>query len=168
MEIKLLLPTIDDAHFWLKVRTQPSTQNNNPIGILNLEELKRQVGESNQPMSKKQKAHRYFIQSAEQWAGVISLKDINWDSGVAELGYLIDETFQSKGVATEAVRQIVKIAFNEGNLNKIKATTIVQNVPSYRVLEKNSFKKEGVLRQEFLVQGKLHDVFLWSLLKSDL
>lgn len=167
MEIKLLLPENDDVEFWLKVRSQASTQKNNPIGILSLNQLSQQINDSNQSILKRQKIHRFIIHYENQKAGVISLKDINWDSGVAEVGYLIDEAFHNKGIASEAVKLIVKMAFGKGGLNKLKATTILQNLPSNRVLEKNGFKVEGILRQEFLVQNNLHDVYMWSILKSE-
>ena len=168
MDLKLVFPTPKDADFWLKVRIQPSTQNNNPIGVLSLEDLSKQISESNQPISKKQKTLRFFIKRENQWVGVIALKDINWNSGVGEVGYLIDESYHNQGIASEALKQLIEIAFFDGGLNRIKATTIVENTSSNRVLEKNGFKKEGILRQEFLVKNKLHDVIMWAVLKSDL
>lgn len=140
MKIDLVLPQPEDAGLWLKVRGQKSTQEKNPIGILSEEKLREQIAASNSPISEKKAAHRYFIQdTSRNFAGVISLKDINWESGVCEIGYLIAEDYQGKGVATEAVRLILKKAFEAG-IKKVKATTSVKNAASYRVLQKNGIR----------------------------
>lgn len=164
--ITLISPKPDDAWFWLSVRSQASTQNNNPIGILSEEKLKQQIAESNQDISEKKSAHRYFIKFDDEFAGVISLKDINWDSGLCEIGYLIAEKFHGQGVATQAVRMILQKGFEAG-LRKIKATTSVPNVASYRVLQKNGFSLEGCFKDEFLIQGRHQDVYAWGLLKKN-
>lgn len=164
--ILLISPKPDDAWFWLNVRSQASTQNNNPIGVLSEEKLKQQITESNKEISEKKSVHRYFIQANNEFAGVISLKDINWETGICELGYLIAEKFHGQGVATQAVNRIIQKGFEVG-LRKIKATTSVSNVASYRVLQKNGFSLEGCLKGEFLIQGQYQDVYTWGLLKEN-
>jgi RimJ/RimL family protein N-acetyltransferase len=42
-----------------------------------------------------------------------------------------------------------------------------ENLASARVLEKNSFKLEGKLRQHFLKDGRLLDALSYGLLKED-
>jgi RimJ/RimL family protein N-acetyltransferase len=161
MNVELVLPTPDGAGFWLKVRSQKTTQENNPIGILSEEKLRQQIIESSFQISERKSVHRYFIQTPTgNFTGVISLKDINWESGVCEIGYLIAEEYQGKGVASEAVEKILEKAFAAG-ISKIKATTSVHNTPSYRVLQRNGFRIEGFLRNEFVVQGNPHDAYLW-------
>lgn len=160
--IKLISPKPEEAWFWLKVRTQKSTQNNNPIGILSEDKLRSQICESNSEIHEKKSVHRYYIQAKESdFAGVISLKDINWDSGVCEIGYLIAEEYHNKGVASQAVKLILQKAFTAG-IKKVKATTFVKNVASYKVLQKNGFSLEGYLKNEVLIQGQLQDMYLWA------
>ncbi|MBL7670310.1 MAG: GNAT family N-acetyltransferase [Bdellovibrionaceae bacterium] len=160
--MKLISPQPDDAWFWLQVRSQESTQANNPIGILSEEKLRIQISESNSDISDKKSVHRYFIQVSEkEFAGVISLKDINWESGVCEIGYLIAEKYQNQGVASKAVALIMEKAFAVG-IKKIKATTFIKNVASYKVLQKNGFILEGHLKNEVLIQGQLQDMYLWA------
>ncbi len=162
MTVNLVSPMPDDAGFWLKVRSQKSTQDNNPIGILSEEKLRSQIVESNSEISERKSTHRYYIQTDDQnFAGVISLKDINWESGVCEIGYLIAEEYQGQGIASQSVRLILQRAFDSG-IKKIKATTSAKNTASYRVLQKNGFTLEGYLKNEFLVKGQPHDVYLWA------
>lgn len=160
--ITLVSPKTDDAWFWLQVRSQKSTQLNNPIGVLSEDKLRQQIIESNSDLSEKKSVHRYYIQlDGNDFAGVISLKDINWESGVCEIGYLISEKFQNKGVASQAISLIMQKAFAVG-LKKIKATTFVKNVASYKALEKNGFVLEGYLKNEVIIQGRLEDMYLWA------
>ncbi len=166
LEINLASPQPEDAHLWLQVRSQKSTQENNPIGILSVETLRQQILDSNSEITKRKTVHRYFIYTSQpDFAGVISLKDIHWDSGVCELGYLIAEKYQNKGVATQAVALIMQKAFSAG-IRKIKATTFVNNVGSYKVLQKNGFVLEGLLKNEVLIQGHLQDMYSWAAYSS--
>jgi ribosomal-protein-alanine N-acetyltransferase len=162
LNIKLVSPRPEDVHFWLQVRSQKSTQENNPIGVLSTENLRQQISESNLDLTHRKSAHRYYIQTEEgTFAGVISLKDINWNSGVCDLGYLIDEKFQNRGIATQAVALIMQKAFSSG-LQKIKATTFTKNIASFKVLQKNGFVLEGTLKNEVLIQGNLEDLYTWA------
>lgn len=160
--ITLISPQPKDAWFWLQVRSQASTQANNPIGILSKDKLRTQITESNLDIAEKKSVHRYYIQTNDNdFAGVISLKDINWESGVCEIGYLIAEKYQNQGVASRAVALILQKAAVAG-LKKVKATTFVKNVASYKVLQKNGFYLEGYLKNEVIIQGQLQDIYLWA------
>jgi ribosomal-protein-alanine N-acetyltransferase len=45
--------------------------------------------------------------------------------------------------------------------------TDVDNVPSQRVLEKNWFKREGVLRKRTFNRGQYGDEYMYSLLREE-
>ncbi len=162
VDLNLISPKPEDVHFWLQVRAQKSTQENNPIGVLTEEKLRQQISESNSDLCHKKSTHRFYIQmDSQHHVGVIALKDINWESGVCELGYLIAEPFQGRGIASQAVALITAKAFENG-IKKVKATTYVNNVASFKVLQKNGFILEGTLKNEVLIQGKLQDMFIWA------
>lgn len=74
MKIELISPRPDDAGFWLRIRQQRSTQENNPVGVLDEAALAKMIEESNQPFSAKMAAHRFFIALENgEHAGFISL-----------------------------------------------------------------------------------------------
>jgi len=52
-------------------------------------------------------------------------------------------------------------------LNRLYAYHMTRNPASRRVLEKNGFRKEGVLRQRVRKWGKFEDVALWAFLRED-
>lgn len=86
----------------------------------------------------------------------------------AELGYRMeDERFKRKGLMSEAVRAVIDYGFRRLDLNRLDALVGVGNVPSLRLMEKNGFVREGVLRQHMLVGGAFVDSVLFSKLREE-
>jgi ribosomal-protein-alanine N-acetyltransferase len=74
---------------------------------------------------------------------------------------------RNKGYGTEAITIIVDYLFLSKQLERIQATTDVTNKPSQRVLEKNQFKKEGIIRKAEFIRGQWRDEYLYSILKEE-
>lgn len=55
---------------------------------------------------------------------------------------------------SEAVRQICEIAFEELDIVRITGQVYEPNAASRRVLEKNGFELEGILKKQFLKRVK--------------
>jgi ribosomal-protein-alanine N-acetyltransferase len=75
----------------------------------------------------------------------------------AVLGYRIAESAGGKGYASEAVRQLVEIAFGELGLFRIEADARVENVGSARVLLRNGFVQYGHSKRSFELAGIWYD-----------
>lgn len=86
----------------------------------------------------------------------------------AELGYYIAEKYWGKGIMTEAVIQICKYVFEKSDIIRIYAEPFAYNAASCRVLEKAGFQYEGTLRSNAVKNGKLIDMKMYSLLKTDI
>lgn len=95
---------------------------------------------------------------------VVKKKDIRKKD--SELGYYLGKEFCSRGIMTEAVRQILPLSFNRLDIIRISAYTFAENIASQRVLEKNSFIKEGIAKNSFFKNNQIHDEFLFSILKE--
>ena len=61
--------------------------------------------------------------------------------GRVEIGYGTYEDFQGKGYMTEAVGALVQWALVQPGVKSAVASTEKNNIPSFRVLEKNEFHK---------------------------
>jgi RimJ/RimL family protein N-acetyltransferase len=73
-----------------------------------------------------------------QLAGRFSLKPAN-SYGLAdgtELGYRLYPEFWGRGLATEGARAMIRSGFEDLGLDRIVATTMTDNISSWRVLEK--------------------------------
>jgi len=66
------------------------------------------------------------------------------DESRAEMGYWVGGPFWNQGYATEAVRQLVKLAFSELGFERVFATPLERNVASQQVLRKNGFELNRV------------------------
>ena len=86
----------------------------------------------------------------------------------AELGYYIAEEYWGKGIMTEAVKQICKYVFDKSDIVRIYAEPFAHNMASCRVLEKAGFQYEGTLRSNAVKNGKVIDMKMYSLLKSEI
>jgi RimJ/RimL family protein N-acetyltransferase len=84
-----------------------------------------------------------------------------------EIGYALLPNERNKGYGTETIRMIVDYLFLAKPVVRIQATTDVRNRPSQRVLDKNEFKREGVIRKADFVRGQWRDEYLYSILREE-
>ena len=83
----------------------------------------------------------------------------------AEIGYWLGEPYWGKGIATEAVRQMIEYTFYYFDIIRLYAEVFETNKASMRVLEKNGFYLEGVRRKAVLKNGVLMDDYIWVKLR---
>lgn len=81
----------------------------------------------------------------------------------AELGYWLGRRHWGKGLMTRAVGAYLPWVMVELDVSRLQASVLDFNIASARVLEKNGFVEEGVLRSAVLKRGLYHDlrVFGW-------
>jgi ribosomal-protein-alanine N-acetyltransferase len=84
-----------------------------------------------------------------------------------ELGYWVAEPFWGRGIAVEASRAVLELAFRMFEPQRMQARVIAGNAASSRVLEKLNFRHEGTLRAALLRRGQFEDVMMYSLLRSE-
>lgn len=86
----------------------------------------------------------------------------------AEIGYYIAEEYWGKGIMTKAVQQACEQVFKKSNLIRIYAEPFAENTASCRVLEKAGFRYEGTLRSNAVKCGKVIDMKIYSLLRTEI
>ena len=100
--------------------------------------------------------------------GDCGLRLIDWKSRKAEFFITIGEKeFWGKGLGSDALRIVIRLAFDKMNLNRLWLSVLVDNPRAVRCYEKCGFVREGSLRQESYVDGKYRDVLLMALLRED-
>ncbi len=88
--------------------------------------------------------------------------------GMIEIGYMISEpALRGKGYVSEAARLLVDYLFSTKTVERLQATTSVENLASQHVLEKLGFKREGVLRSSYFLNGHYDDSVIFSLLRGE-
>lgn len=98
--------------------------------------------------------------------GTCGFHALEKDHFKAEIGYELHPDHWGSGVMTEVISIVVDYGFNEMGLNRIEAFYDPLNHASRRVLEKNGFKFEGILRKRFFEKGKFVDAAISALLKE--
>jgi RimJ/RimL family protein N-acetyltransferase len=85
----------------------------------------------------------------------------------AEIGFWLGEELWGRGIMTEAVGAVTRYGFQTLGLERIYAEVFAWNPPSMRVLEKNGYTREGILRSSAIKDGRIIDQFVWAITSSD-
>lgn len=107
--------------------------------------------------------------SIEIGVGTIILSDIDYINGVAQVHIKMDkDTGRGKGYGTDALKAVVKYAFNEMRLNCIYADVLAYNEISQKLFQKVGFTRDGVLRARAFKNGHHFDVYSYSILRDEI
>ena len=85
----------------------------------------------------------------------------------AEMGYCLARPLWGQGIMTRAVGILCREAFARFDLARIYASVYSPNAASARVLEKNGFTLEGVLRNHVWKEETLMDEKFYGLLREE-
>ena len=83
------------------------------------------------------------------------------------VGYFLYPEFWSKGYATEALKEVIRFAFEEGDVFRIEASCKKENAGSEKVMIKCGMIKEGDFKSCTWHDGKIKDRVSYRLLKSE-
>ncbi|HYI11040.1 MAG TPA: GNAT family protein [Thermoanaerobaculia bacterium] len=99
--------------------------------------------------------------------GNASLHDIDWVSRTSAFGLFIGEpTAWNRGFGSDAIRTLVRFAFDEMNLQKLRINIFDYNDRAKHVLDAQGFVQEGRLRREFYRDGAFHDIVIHSIFRD--
>ena len=79
------------------------------------------------------------------------------EAAEAELGWVFDPTHHGRGLATEAIRALFRICFDDLRLHRVIAICFTANEPSWRLME-----RVGMRREAHHVQDSLHRDHGWQ------
>ena len=82
------------------------------------------------------------------------------------VGYLLITDYWSKGIMTEAAKEICRIAFDKLDIIRITGVYYEPNVASGRVLEKVGFEYEGTRKNGVTKGDKTYNLCMTGLLKE--
>jgi len=106
-----------------------------------------------------------------QMAGRFSLKPAHSYglTGGTELGYRLYPAFWGLGLASEGARALIRSAFERLHLDRVVATTMADNIGSWRVLEKCGLRRVRTFYYEDadLMPGAEHGDYVYELTRSD-
>jgi [ribosomal protein S5]-alanine N-acetyltransferase len=83
------------------------------------------------------------------------------------VGYWVGEAWNGRGLASEALGEIVAIAFGELGLHRIQAETLLHNIASQRVLAHHGFERFGMAPKYLNIAGQWQDHEMYQLIRND-
>ena len=97
--------------------------------------------------------------------GNIKLGPISFENKTADISYFIGEKkYWNKGITTKAIKLIVNLAKKKFKLKKLQAGHWKNNFASGKVLLKNKFKLEGILKSQIQTKKGRVDRYLYGLI----
>ena len=86
----------------------------------------------------------------------------------AEIGWCLDPAHTGHGYATEAVRELLRIAFEELGLHRVFAQCFAANEASWRLMERLGMRREQHTKKESLHRsGEWMDGMMYALLAEE-
>ena len=100
--------------------------------------------------------------------GMVDLGGIEWNHGDAFVGIGIGEhELWGKGYGTDAMREVLRFAFDELNLHRVSLDVFEYNPRGYQSYLKCGFKEEGRARQFLQRDGRRWDLIYMGILHSE-
>jgi ribosomal-protein-alanine N-acetyltransferase len=87
-------------------------------------------------------------------AGLIYIKELDWDKKQGEFAYCIGYTFEGQGLTSKAVKVLSKHAFENLGLETLQIISHKSNLGSVKVAINNNFEWQKTLRNEFTPIGE--------------
>jgi RimJ/RimL family protein N-acetyltransferase len=154
---------------FIEWRNQPLSVRHNPLNPMTADQIAKMLATEGSDLGdlKKHESYRWFIALESHLVGSVSLKNISHSMAYAEIGYGVAQAHHRRGIATAAVGLLMRKVFTETALRKLMAFVHDKNQASRRVLEKLGFRKEGLLLEHYLINGRPENEILYSLLKRE-
>ncbi len=168
-DIQLAPASTDYAKVFYQWRNESHTRKYNPIRDFSLREVRYNLAKSATSLKTLEESvsYRWFIMLEKNLVGTISLGEVNLTMKLAEIGYMIGEAHYGKGIATAALKKWTEFVFANTDLRKLTASVAEENFPSIRVLEKVGYKKEGLLKEHYLINDKPVNQAIFGLLRRE-
>lgn len=86
---------------------------------------------------------------------------------IAEVGFLFAPAAQGRGYGYESLRALCDYAFTTGGVRRLTASVTAGNEASKQLLLKAGFRLEGELRENYWLNGRWHNDWLFGRLRGE-
>lgn len=95
--------------------------------------------------------------------GVISLVRIDEEKNECSFAYLLGRDYWNRGYGTEALKEVIRFAFEELDLDRIVADHMAENTASGAVMQKAGMHHIGVEKGKYEKCGIVHDAVVYEI-----
>ncbi len=109
-----------------------------------------------------------WLKENGEFAGHISVKNIDWVIPRGEIAYIISGEYEGRGIMTEALVAIIKFSFENLSMNRLFLRIMTNNIRSYELAERCGFSREGILRKDHKTyEGELVNLYYYGMTRED-
>lgn len=111
--------------------------------------------------------HYAIVEESDEYLGTISLKALNLMDGNAEYAISLRRSAQGRGIASAATREVLDIAFNQFDLERVYLNVLSENKRAIRLYEKCGFVLEGEFRNHLCLRGQYLNLRWYAMLRDE-
>jgi ribosomal-protein-serine acetyltransferase len=108
-----------------------------------------------------------FLQQERVLIGGIGMHHWHQDQKRAQIGYWITKEHAQRGLMTRSAERFVDFLFRKVGLNKVEIHSLPHNAPSLAIAHRLGAQMEGRIRQSYLSHGKLEDIVVLGVLRTE-
>lgn len=102
-----------------------------------------------------------------QLVGDVVLQWVSRQHLSGEIGFIVHPDHQGRGYATEASRELLRLAFEELQLHRVVGRVEARNIGSARVLEKLGMRREAHLIENEFVKDEWQSELVYAMLARE-
>lgn len=114
-----------------------------------------------------QTAYAVIRDSDDAFLGELNLTVFDADNRNAEIGFLFLPEFHGHGYATEAARELLRIAFVDWDLHRLIGRCDARNDSSARLMRRLGMRQEAHFRRNEFIKGEWTDELVFALLAEE-
>lgn len=109
----------------------------------------------------------FTVSENSKLLGICGISEIPDGHNIAMVGYQLTPSAWGKGVGTCCAQFLVHYAKSYLKVRKLFGDCVTENTASIKILEKCGFSFEGVIKEKYELNGKLHDNSWFGLRMED-
>ena len=111
-----------------------------------------------------EQSYWFVILADGKIVGEIGIEEPSSCRSTYTVGFTVGRPYWNRGYCTEALKQLVRFAFDELKLYRLEGDCDFDNPASGRIFEKAGFTKEGILEEQVYKRGVYINRILWGLI----
>jgi ribosomal-protein-serine acetyltransferase len=165
IELRIVAPTFDNARELFDVIEKNRKYFSEYLGWVG--HIQKPEDEFGQLQKWHNRKSNWLIHKDDKIIGSVGFANMEEGAKLVEIGYWMSAEFAGRGIMTRAVRVLEKMLFESGDWHRIEIRCDPTNIASRRIPEKLGYKLDGILRQEYPLNGELRDTMVWSKLEQE-
>ena len=125
------------------------------------------IGNSQTEMTAGKSIHYAIADDLDEYLGTISLKNVDLTARNAEYAISLRKKAQGKGIAAEATKELLELAFLKHGLERVYLNVLAENKRAIHLYEKCGFVYEGEFRKHLFLKGEFRTLKWYSILREE-